>query len=44
MFIASSIRAIGPERVILLLVVLIELLSLLLAYLLQAYFSTYYIS
>jgi hypothetical protein len=44
MSIASSIRAIGPERVILLLAILIELLSLLLAYLLQAHFSTYYIS
>jgi hypothetical protein len=44
MFIASSIRAIGPERAILLLAILIELLSLLLVYLPQAYFNTYYIS
>jgi hypothetical protein len=44
MSIASSIGAIGPERVVLLLVVLIELLSLLLAYLLQVYFSAYCIS
>jgi hypothetical protein len=42
--IAPSIGTIGPERAILLLAVLIELLSLLLAYLLQAYFSTYCIS
>jgi hypothetical protein len=44
MSIASSIGAIGPERAILLLVVLIELLSSLLVYLLQVYFNTYYIS
>jgi hypothetical protein len=44
MSIASSIGAIGPERAVLLLAVLMELLSLLLAYLLQAHFSAYCIS
>jgi hypothetical protein len=44
MSIALSIGAIGPERAVLFLAILIELLSLLLAYLLQAYFNTYCIS